>query len=321
MEREDRLSRILQKGVCGEPIKNGLCDRVRGECPFHAEPELRCASCLDADSTRRCSLRKENGSDYCSNHTAFPNFGKILKGYAEECRSKCVPFSSNAFREACYPNATELPPGNLHAIVGASLCLPAEVPSLKPEVQPTLEAASTLASTLASTPASTPTSTRPSKTPDAQAAKRALQRYKQEGGFFMKTAEGIDKGKTFPTLEEAVAYERQLTMQRRQSWPNLIRQSAQQVKAHVTTESDRVIQQVGQRVADELDRRLPAPTDDIERMREEKRRLETAIRKATENKKLERAAAKARAGLAHPPKRQRIPTQTSSEEAGVPCVP
>ena len=92
-----------------------------------------------------------------------------------------------------------------------------------------------------------------------------------------------------------MAYERQLTMQRRHSWPNLIRQSAQQVKAHVTTESDRVIQQVGQRVADELDRRLPAPTDDIERMREEKRRLETAIRKATENKKLERAAERARA--------------------------
>ena len=111
----------------------------------------------------------------------------------------------------------------------------------------------------------------------------------------MKTAEGPDKGKSFHSLAEAVAYERQLTMQRRQSWPNLIRQSAQQVKAHVTTESDRVIQQVGQRVADELDRRLPAPTDDIERMREEKRRLETAIRKATENKKLERAAQRARA--------------------------
>ena len=54
------------------------------------------------------------------------------------------------------------------------------------------------------------------------------------------------------------------------------------------------IQQVGQRVADELDRRLPAPTDDIERMREDKRRLETAIRKATENKRIERAAERAR---------------------------
>ena len=136
--------------------------------------------------------------------------------------------------------------------------------------------------------------TRPSKTPDAQAAKRALKRYKPEGAVFVKTAEGPDKGKTFHSLAEAVAYERQLTMQRRQSWPNLIRQSAQQVKAHVTNKSDRVIQQVDQRVADELDRRLPAPTDDIERMREDKRRLETAIRKATENKRIERAAERAR---------------------------
>ena len=115
MEREDRLARLLQKGVCGKPTKNGFCDRVRGNCPFHAELELRCASCLDADPTRRCYVRKENGSEYCSGHAAFPNFGKVLKGYAEECRSKCVPFSPHAFREACYPNAADLPPGNLRA--------------------------------------------------------------------------------------------------------------------------------------------------------------------------------------------------------------
>ena len=108
----------------------------------------------------------------------------------------------------------------------------------------------------------------------------------------MKTA-GPDKGKASPTLEAAVAYERQLTLQRRQTWPNLLRQSAQEVQAHVAAESERVIDAVGQRVADELDRRLPAPTDDVERMREEKRRL--AVRKATENKKIERAAERARA--------------------------
>ncbi len=99
-------------------------------------------------------------------------------------------------------------------------------------------------------------------------------------------------------LDEAVAYERQLPTQCRQTWPNLFRQNAWEIKAHVTAETDRAIDVVGQRVADELDRRLPAPTDDIERTREEKRRLETAIRRATENKKIERAAERARAEAA-----------------------
>jgi hypothetical protein len=100
-----------------------------------------------------------------------------------------------------------------------------------------------------------------------------------------------------PALPHADAFEAEvarrcaLTDSRRGVWGQAARQ-----RLHVTREADRVIDAVGQRVSDELDRRLPAPTDDIERMREEKRRLETAIRKATENKKLERAAERARVG-------------------------
>ena len=99
-----------------------------------------------------------------------------------------------------------------------------------------------------------------------------------------------------PTMSRADAIEAEVerrcavTDARRGVWGQAARQ-----KLHVTREADRVINEVGQRVADELDRRLPAPSDDLARMREEKRRLETAIRKATENKKNERAAEKARA--------------------------
>ena len=120
MQREDHLSRLMQKGVCGVVNDKGkTCDRVRGECPYHAPDELRCVYCLDAEPDRRCSVRKENGSDYCGNHAASPNFGRILKDYAEECRSKGVPFCPEAFRKARCPPAAGLPLGNLHAIVDA----------------------------------------------------------------------------------------------------------------------------------------------------------------------------------------------------------
>ena len=92
------------------------------------------------------------------------------------------------------------------------------------------------------------------------------------------------------SVEDEVARRCALTDSRRGAWGQAGRQ-----KLHVTREADRVIDEVGRRFVDELDRRLPAPSDDIERMREEKRRLETAIRKANEKKRIERAAEKARA--------------------------
>ena len=62
-----------------------------------------------------------------------------------------------------------------------------------------------------------------------------MERYKQEEELFVKIVEGLDKGKTFPTFEAPVAYERQLTLTRRRSWPNLIKQSAAEVThSHVT---------------------------------------------------------------------------------------
>lgn len=287
MEREGRLSHILQKGVCGKPTKNGFCNRVRGDCPFHAEPELRCASCLDADSTRRCSLRKENGSEYCSNHAAFPNFGKVLKGYAEECRSKGVPFSPDAFREACYPNVTELPPGNLHAIVGALLCLPAGQSDLAENVGQPRQTSANLGQPAPEREQRKP----PSEAPGMRTARRHRQAITKE----------LKDGtlRLDPTLPHADAFEAEvarrcaLTDSRRGVWGQAARQ-----KLHVTREADRVIGAVGQHTtseadrvirevpqalqhcfAMELDKRLgPAPADEMEEVLVDRARANKRIR-------------------------------------------
>ena len=72
------------------------------------------------------------------------------------------------------------------------------------------------------------------------------------------------------SVEDEVARRRALTDSRRGVWGQAGHQ-----KLHVTREADRVIDEVGRRFVDELDRCLPAPSDDLERMREEKRCLET----------------------------------------------
>lgn len=125
MEREDKASRRLQRGVCAAPTASGgSCQQIRGDCPYHAATALRCTSCLDADPTRRCSLQRERCSEYCTLHADFPNFGRVLQGYAEECPREGVPFSLTAFHNECYPHAANLPPGNLHALVRKLLSLP-----------------------------------------------------------------------------------------------------------------------------------------------------------------------------------------------------
>ena len=117
------------------------------------------------------------------------------------------------------------------------------------------------------------------------------------------------------SVEDEVARRRALTDSGRGVWGQAGRQ-----KLHVTREAGRVIDEVGRRFVDELDRRLPAPSDDIEKMREEKRRLETAIRKANENKRMQRAAEKAKAeeARANGPGRRKRPRV--EESCATPCV-
>ena len=78
------------------------------------------------------------------------------------------------------------------------------------------------------------------------------------------------------SVEDEVARRCALTDSRRGVWGQAGHQ-----KLHVTREADRVIDEVGRRFVDELDRRLPAPSDDIERMREEKRSEPDANEKQT----------------------------------------
>ena len=78
------------------------------------------------------------------------------------------------------------------------------------------------------------------------------------------------------SVEDEVVRRRALTDSRRGVWGQAGHQ-----KLHVTRGADPVIHEVGRRFVDELDRRLPAPSDDIERMREEKRSEPDANEKQT----------------------------------------
>ena len=119
MAREDKRSRLADRGVCEAP----RCGQVRGECKFHATGDAQCASCLDGNPGRRCSLRRKDGQ-FCECHAAFPDFGRVLQAYAMACQRDGQVFSVAAFGDACYPGVVDLPPGNLQTLAETLLALP-----------------------------------------------------------------------------------------------------------------------------------------------------------------------------------------------------
>ena len=106
MQREDELSKQADKGICGVEGRNGrICMNVKGECKVHAPKELRCTSMLDCDTTLRCMLYKDEDSDFCSSHAAFPNLSINAKAYGIECYNRSQPCSLKAFLGRYYPSA------------------------------------------------------------------------------------------------------------------------------------------------------------------------------------------------------------------------
>ena len=290
MAREDRLSRAVEKGLCGTPTAGGgRCDRIRGDCPYHAAGEARCSSCLDGAPDRQCSLMKEPGSDFCSCHREFPNLGRQLKQFAEECRQAGRRFTQQAFLAAHFPTATSTPSPNLYVLVGELLCLPpptAQESQVPQQPRGQEEAPSESAARLGSNkPASWSTANRAERR-HRLAVKRALE----NGDLTLDPVESPAK-RLIVSLDAEVARRCELTETRRGVWGQAARQKTH---AHISKEADRVVEEVGQRVVEELDRRFPSPQDDIEKMRDERRRLETAIRQKTAEKKAEREAEKAR---------------------------
>ena len=128
MGREDRRSRLVDRGTCEAP----RCEQVRGECEFHATGAAQCASCLDGNPGQRCSLRREGGK-FCKYHADFPDFGQVIQRYALACQRDGHAFSVAAFGDACYPGVLNLPPGNLQTLAATVLALP--VPDSRPRTR------------------------------------------------------------------------------------------------------------------------------------------------------------------------------------------
>jgi len=107
-EEQERAS----KGICGVARRSdgGICDRVRGECEFHAPEEARCKSTKDADPTERCYSWRSDGQDYCAHHKDYPNLGSNFQDYIKDVGGVAA-FATNyqtllqEFFEKRYPEA------------------------------------------------------------------------------------------------------------------------------------------------------------------------------------------------------------------------
>lgn len=81
-KRREHEARV-KKGICGASLRSGggVCQKVRGECAFHAPEEVRCKSTLETKPTEQCYNRRIDGSDYCDKHAEYPNLGARLRDY------------------------------------------------------------------------------------------------------------------------------------------------------------------------------------------------------------------------------------------------
>ena len=321
MAREDKLSRGMNKGLCGALCRDGTpCENIKGECRAHATGDQRCKSCLDAAPERQCSLANEPGADYCIYHAHFPHMGRKLKDYAEVCRQAGVPFVPDGFFSVHYPGKTDRPPCNLHALVGALLCLPSSsrdsvpvasghvaqpcatdaqscptvanlaqpCPTLRNLAQPcsTTEQAVELPADTNRQPQSWSLGARAERRHKLQ-VKRALER----GGLTLDPEEQTTTRRLIESVEAEVTIRCAQTDLRRGVW----RQAApQRLRSHVTTEASRVVTEVRQGIVEELDKRFPLPDNDLRKLREEKHRIETAIRNKQEEQKKQNEAENAK---------------------------
>ena len=73
---EECRDRVLQQ--CGAPVRSrggAPCERLAGECPFHAPPGRRCVSALDGDPEATCYNFRADGGEYCIFTSSFLIWG------------------------------------------------------------------------------------------------------------------------------------------------------------------------------------------------------------------------------------------------------
>ena len=94
--------------LCGAPIHSrggAPCERLAGECPYHAPSAQRCQSTIDGAPERSCYNCKAEGEDYCIYHYEFPHIGRNLRDCATERLAAGRPVLYTEFLRQYYPDA------------------------------------------------------------------------------------------------------------------------------------------------------------------------------------------------------------------------
>ena len=347
MAREDKLSQRMNKGLCGALCHDGKpCENIKGDCRAHATGAQQCKSCMDAAPARRCFLARGAGSEYCAYHAPFPDLGRKLKEHAEQCRLAGAPFVPDAFFGMHYPGRKDRPPGNLHALVCTLMFLPESSRDSAPAPDgqgaqpcpaiaqscPTVAQPCPTLPNLAQCCPSTGQAVQPpaearrqpaSWSTDARAERRhklQVKRALERGELTLNPGEQTAACRLIDSVETEVARRCAQTDLRRGLWGQA---APQRLRTHITTEATRVVTEVRQGLVEELDKRFPMPDDDLGKLREEKLRIETAMRnkraeekkqKATEKERKEAARLAKRESGAAPSSRKRPKPQAAANE-------
>ena len=116
---------------------------------------------------------------------------------------------------------------------------------------------------------------------------RALER----GELTLNPEEQTARRRLIESVNAEVARRCAQTDLRRGVWGQA---APQRLRSHITTEASRVVTEVRQGIVEELDKRFPLPDDDLGKLQEEKRRIDTAIRNKKEEQKKDKEAEKAK---------------------------
>ena len=94
------------KPKCNAICQNGAkCQRMKGDCPFHADEAHRCMSAVDRNENRGCKLSRKTDSDYCEHHCDFPNlYASTMKYLLSKSRS--YDLLEADVRRSFYPSTT-----------------------------------------------------------------------------------------------------------------------------------------------------------------------------------------------------------------------
>ena len=107
--REDETNKLPK---CGKRTRNGEpCGRTI-PCDVHdlQAEKKSCASTLDAEPHKRCTLQCDAGELFCEKHRDFPDLGRKLATYRQMCVVEGRAIDEASFLKWAYPLAPPNPP-------------------------------------------------------------------------------------------------------------------------------------------------------------------------------------------------------------------